>query len=119
GYDTGLDMEAVNAVNQHFRKIKPQRAPRNGADEFVDVNVLEHHIPGGMISNLRSQLDQQGALDRLDEVLAELPRCRADMGYPPLVTPTSQIIGIQAVLNVIGGERYGMVPQETRDYVKG
>ena len=72
-----------------------------------------------MISNLRSQLQQQGALDRLDEVLQELPRVRADMGFPPLVTPTSQIVGIQAVLNVIGGERYGMVPQETRDYVKG
>ena len=72
-----------------------------------------------MISNLRSQLQQQGALDRLDEVLEELPRVRADMGYPPLVTPTSQIIGIQAVLNVISGQRYSMVPQETRDYVKG
>ena len=119
GYDTGLDMQAVHEVNQHFRRLKPQREPNHGATEFVDVNVLEHHIPGGMISNLRSQLQQQGALDRLDEVLQELPRVRADMGFPPLVTPTSQIVGIQAVLNVIGGERYGMVPQETRDYVKG
>jgi oxaloacetate decarboxylase (Na+ extruding) subunit alpha len=119
GYETGLDMEAVHEVNQYFRTLKPQREPSHGAGEFVDVNVLEHHIPGGMISNLRSQLQQQGALDRLDEVLKELPRVRADMGYPPLVTPTSQIVGIQAVLNVIGGERYGMVPQETRDYVKG
>lgn len=119
GYDTGLDMEAVREVDDYFRKLKPSRAPDHGILEYVDVNVLEHHIPGGMISNLRSQLQQQGALDRLDEVLAELPRVRADMGYPPLVTPTSQIVGVQAVLNVLGGERYGMVPQETRDYVKG
>ncbi|MDD5705003.1 MAG: pyruvate carboxylase subunit B [Kiritimatiellae bacterium] len=119
GYETGLDLEAVHTVNEYFRKLKPLREPDHGALEFVDVNVLEHHIPGGMISNLRSQLQQQGALDRLDEVLAELPRVRADMGYPPLVTPTSQIVGVQAVLNVISGERYSMVPQETRDYVKG
>ncbi len=119
GYDTGLDLDAIHAVNEHFRKIKPIREPDHGALDFVDVNVLEHHIPGGMISNLRSQLQQQGALDRLGEVLAELPRVRADMGYPPLVTPTSQIIGVQAVLNVLGGERYSMVPQETRNYVKG
>ncbi len=119
GYDTGLDTAAIHEVNQHFRKLKPKREPSHGAVEYVDVNVLEHHIPGGMISNLRSQLQQQGALDRLDEVLKELPRVRADMGYPPLVTPTSQIVGIQAVLNVLGGERYGMVTQETRDYVKG
>ena len=119
GYETGLDTEVIHEINQYFRKLKPQRAPNHGAVDFVDVNVLEHHIPGGMISNLRSQLQQQGALDRLDEVLKELPRVRADMGYPPLVTPTSQIVGIQAVLNVISGERYSMVPQETRDYVKG
>ncbi len=119
GYDTGLDMEAVSEVDEYFRKLKPSRAPDHGILEYVDVNVLEHHIPGGMISNLRSQLQQQGALDRLGEVLAELPRVRADMGYPPLVTPTSQIVGVQSVLNVLGGERYGMVPQETRDYVKG
>ena len=72
-----------------------------------------------MISNLRSQLDEQGALDRIDEVMAELPRVRAEMGYPPLVTPTSQIIGIQAVINVLGGKRYGRVTEETRAYVKG
>jgi oxaloacetate decarboxylase alpha subunit len=119
GCDTGLDMEAVRRAGAYFRKLRPARMPDHGAPEFVDVDVLEHHIPGGMISNLRSQLRQQGALDRLDEVLAELPRVRADMGYPPLVTPTSQIVGIQAVLNVLSGERYAMVPQETRDYVKG
>ncbi len=119
GYDTGLDLNAVAAENNHFYKLKPQREPGIAAVEVVDVNVLQHHIPGGMISNLRSQLEQQSALDRLPEVLEELPRTRKDMGYPPLVTPTSQIVGVQAVLNIIGGERYGMIPQETRDYVRG
>ena len=120
GYDTGLDRQRVAKVNAHFRALKKNRAPASsGSMESVDTNVLEHHIPGGMISNLRSQLEQQGALERLPEVLEELPRTRKDMGYPPLVTPTSQIVGIQAVLNVLAGQRYEMVTQETRDYVKG
>jgi oxaloacetate decarboxylase alpha subunit len=119
GYDTGMDHHAVEKSNAYFRDLKPAREPAHGAVEIVDVDVLEHHIPGGMISNLRSQLQQQGALDRLNEVIEELPRARADLGYPPLVTPTSQIIGVQAVMNVLAGERYGMVPQETKDYVRG
>jgi oxaloacetate decarboxylase (Na+ extruding) subunit alpha len=119
GYETGLDLEAVDLENTHFRKLKPSREPSHAAIEVVDVDVLLHHVPGGMISNLRSQLQQQDALDRLPEVLEELPRTRKDMGYPPLVTPTSQIVGVQAVLNVLSGERYGMVTQETRDYVGG
>jgi oxaloacetate decarboxylase alpha subunit len=119
GFDTGLDLDAVAKEDEHFRKLRPRREPVHGSCQFVDVGVLRHHIPGGMISNLRSQLQQQNALDRLDEVLAELPRVRADMGYPPLVTPTSQIIGIQSVLNVLGGKRYGMVTEETRRYVQG
>jgi oxaloacetate decarboxylase alpha subunit len=120
GYDTGLDHALVAKANAHFRALKKVRQPSSsGAVESVDADVLEHHIPGGMISNLRSQLQQQSALDRLPEVLEELPRTRADMGYPPLVTPTSQIVGVQAVLNVLAGKRYEMVTQETRDYVKG
>ncbi len=119
GYDTGLDHQKVAKANAHFRALKKIREPSTGLGEPVDADVLEHHIPGGMISNLRSQLQQQGALDRLPEVLEELPRTRADMGYPPLVTPTSQIVGVQAVLNVLAGKRYEMVTQETRDYVKG
>ena len=87
--------------------------------EPVEAGVLVHAIPGGMISNLRSQLAQQNALDRLPEVLEELPKARADMGYPPLVTPTSQIVGVQAVLNVLGGKRYGMVTDETKRYAAG
>jgi oxaloacetate decarboxylase alpha subunit len=86
---------------------------------IIDPEILIHHIPGGMISNLRSQLEQQDALDRLPEVLEELPRARADLGYPPLVTPTSQIVGVQSVMNVLAGERFSMVPQETKNYVKG
>ena len=120
GYDTGLNHTLVAKANAHFKSLKKVREPSSsGAMESVDADVLEHHIPGGMISNLRSQLQQQGALDRLPEVLEELPRTRADMGYPPLVTPTSQIVGVQAVLNVLAGKRYEMVTQETRDYVKG
>jgi len=120
GYDTGLDHALVAKANAHFKALKKVRQPASsGSMESVDADVLEHHIPGGMISNLRSQLQQQGALDRLPEVMAELPLTRADMGYPPLVTPTSQIVGVQAVLNVLAGKRYEMVTQETRDYVKG
>ncbi len=119
GYDTGLDHKMAAKANAHFKTLKKVREPSSGLGESVDADVLEHHIPGGMISNLRSQLQQQSALDRLPEVLEELPRTRKDMGYPPLVTPTSQIVGVQAVLNVLAGKRYEMVTQETRDYVKG
>ena len=119
GYDTKLDVEAVQKENLYFKELAPKREPLKPSRLFVDVGVLRHHIPGGMISNLRSQLQQQGALDRLDEVLEELPRVRKDKGYPPLVTPTSQIIGIQSVLNVLTGKRYGNVTQETTNYVKG
>ncbi|MBQ7721710.1 MAG: pyruvate carboxylase subunit B [Kiritimatiellae bacterium] len=119
GIGTTLDLDAVAKEDEYFKSIRPSREPLKASGQFVDAGVLRHHIPGGMISNLRSQLDQQGALDRLDEVLEELPRVRADMGYPPLVTPTSQIIGIQSVLNVLGGKRYGMVTEETRRYVLG
>ncbi len=120
GYDTGLDQVKLAEINAYFRELKKKRQPASSAKvEPVDAGVLVHAIPGGMISNLRSQLAQQGALDRLPEVLAELPKTRADMGYPPLVTPTSQIVGVQSVLNVLGGERYGMVTDETKRYAAG
>ena len=106
GYDTGLDQKKLAEINVYFRELKATRQPASTAKvEPVDAGVLVHAIPGGMISNLRSQLAQQGALDRLPEVLAELPKTRADMGYPPLVTPTSQIVGVQSVLNVLSGAR--------------
>ena len=120
GFDTGLDRTALTEINAYFRELKARRQPASCAKvEPVDAGVLVHAIPGGMISNLRSQLAQQDALDRLPEVLEELPKTRADMGYPPLVTPTSQIVGVQAVLNVLGGKRYGMVTDETKRYAAG
>ena len=85
----------------------------------VDVNALLYQVPGGMLSNLVSQLKQAGKLDKLPEVLAEVPNVRKDAGYPPLVTPSSQIVGTQAVLNIISGERYKMVPKEIKDYLHG
>jgi Pyruvate/oxaloacetate carboxyltransferase len=85
----------------------------------VDVNVLQYQIPGGMLSNLVSQLREQGAEDKYEAVLAEVPRVRAELGYPPLVTPSSQIVGTQAALNVLLGERYKLVPEEVRRYVLG
>ncbi len=118
-YRANLDRDALRKVGKFFFNLKKLREPAMGVGSYIDPEILLHHIPGGMISNLRSQLQQQGALDRLDEVLEELPRTRADLGYPPLVTPTSQIVGVQSVLNVLAGERYQMVTQETRDYVKG
>ncbi len=120
GFDTGLDQEALAKINAHFKALKAKRQPASCAKvEPVDAGVLVHAIPGGMISNLRSQLAQQDALDRLPEVLEELPKTRADLGYPPLVTPTSQIVGVQSVLNVLSGKRYSMVTDETRRYAAG
>ena len=120
GFDCGLDRAALSKINAYFKALKAKRQPASSAKvEPVDADVLVHAIPGGMISNLRSQLMQQDALDRLDEVLAELPKTRADLGYPPLVTPTSQIVGVQSVLNVLSGKRYSMVTDETRRYAAG
>jgi oxaloacetate decarboxylase alpha subunit len=119
-YSARLDIEAMRKVCRYFLDLAPQRQLRHHqAESIIDPEVLLHHIPGGMISNLRSQLAEQNALDKLDQVFEELPRVRADLGYPPLVTPTSQIIGIQAVMNVLAGQRYELVPQETKDYVRG
>jgi len=118
-YHANLDVDCLRRVCKYFEDLTPSRASKNMPINPIDPEILLHHIPGGMISNLRSQLADQGALDRLPEVLEELPKTRADMGYPPLVTPTSQIIGIQAVLNVLSGERYSMVTEETRNYLRG
>jgi oxaloacetate decarboxylase alpha subunit len=87
--------------------------------ERIDTSILVHQIPGGMWSNLISQLKEQNALDKLDMVLQEVPRVRMELGYPPLVTPTSQLVGTQAVFNVLSGQRYKIVPKEVKDYVKG
>jgi oxaloacetate decarboxylase alpha subunit len=115
--DPGLDIKELEAVERHFAAVESGRCiPGNKA---VDTMVITHQVPGGMASNLLSQLREQKAEDRLPEVLDEVPRVREDLGYPPLVTPTSQIVGVQAVMNVLAGERYKLVPKEVRDYVRG
>jgi oxaloacetate decarboxylase (Na+ extruding) subunit alpha len=117
--DTGLDLRLLSEIAQYFGGIRKRYRAFEGELVGVDTNVLTYQIPGGMISNLVGQLREQGALDRLPDVLAEVPRVRAELGYPPLVTPTSQIVGTQAVMNVVLGERYKVIPKEVRAYVKG
>lgn len=119
--DTGIDLHALRGVRDLCVKLREKYdGLLNPISERVDSDVLIYQLPGGMISNLVSQLKEQDALNRLDEVLAELPKVRADLGYPPLVTPTSQIVGTQAVLNVLmGGKRYANVTKEVKDYVRG
>ncbi len=118
-YATELDFDALEKVEKHFKNIALKMKPSHTPTSPIDPGIIRHQIPGGMISNLRSQLDQQNALDKIDEVLDEVPRVRADFGYPPLVTPTSQIVGTQAVLNILTGERYKIVPNEVKNYLKG
>lgn len=119
GYDLNLDMDAIRKVNKYFAELAPRRAKGRGHEAAVDGEILIHQIPGGMISNYRSQLEQQDSIEKLPEVLEEVTRVREDLGFPPLVTPTSQIVGTQAVMNVLAGERYKIVPQEVKNYVKG
>ena len=118
--DTGLNLHELLTLGDYFEKITPKY--RDFIDttkiSVIDTAVLEHQVPGGMISNLVSQLREAGALDRIDEVYAEIPRVRAEMGYPPLVTPTSQIVGIQAVQNVLLG-RYKVISAQVKDYFYG
>lgn len=117
-YDTGLDLQALTDVADYFKEVRKKYKEFDIYTDGVDANVLMYQVPGGMLSNFMSQLQQQDAADRLPEVLAEVPRVRADLGYPPLVTPTSQIVGSQALLNVLLG-RYKMVTSEVRAYIKG
>lgn len=118
-YDTGLDLASFLPITEHFRTVR--RKYRQFESEFtgVDAEILTSQIPGGMLSNLAAQLTEQNALDRIKEVLDEVPRVRKDMGYPPLVTPTSQIVGTQATLNVLTGERYKVITTETKNYFLG
>ena len=121
-YDTGIEIEKLLPIVNHFKTV----ADRLKADGFlspkvlsIDINALIYQVPGGMLSNLISQLKQQNKSDKLGEVLAEVPNVRKDCGYPPLVTPSSQIVGTQAVLNVISGERYKMVTKEFKGLLRG
>ena len=118
--DTGLSLTALSEIKKYFEKLREKYGGLiDPISERIDTNVLIYQIPGGMISNLVSQLKEQNALERFDDVLGEMPRVREDLGYPPLVTPTSQIVGTQAVLNVLMGERYKVIPREVKDYAKG
>ena len=122
-YDTGLDQELLAKLAEHFRGVAA-RLTKDGwrdPDKVLSVNAkaLQYQVPGGMLSNLIGQLKQANAMDKYYQVLEEVPRVRKEFGYPPLVTPTSQIVGTQAVMNVLGGERYKMVPKESKGLLRG
>ena len=121
-YDTGLDLNLLTDISKHFKTVA-QRLKDDGFLDpkvlSVDINTLLYQVPGGMLSNLMNQLKQMNASDKLMEVLQEVPRVREDFGYPPLVTPTSQIVGTQAVLNVVSGQRYKTFTKESRGLLRG
>lgn len=121
-YDTNLNLSSLKEITDYFKPIREDDIKSgllNTKMLGVDISTLIYQVPGGMLSNLVSQLKNANAEDKYDAVLAEIPKVRADLGYPPLVTPSSQIVGTQAVLNVLMGERYKMVPKETKDIVRG
>lgn len=121
-YDTGLDLDKITEITPYFDKLRTEVLESgllNPRLLKVDINTLKYQVPGGMLSNLVSQLKQAGKEDKFEEVLQEVPRVREDLGFPPLVTPSSQIVGTQAVLNVISGERYKMISNETKGIVRG
>ena len=118
-YDTGLDIHKLESIAAYFREVRKKYHAFEGQLKGTDSRILVAQVPGGMLTNLESQLKQQSAAQRLDEVLAEIPRVREDLGFIPLVTPTSQIVGTQAVLNVLTGERYKTIAKETAGILKG
>lgn len=122
-YDTGLDQELLAKIAEHFRTVADRLTKDGWRDPgkvlSVNAKALQYQVPGGMLSNLIGQLKQANAMDKYYQVLEEVPRVRKDFGYPPLVTPTSQIVGTQAVMNVLGGERYKMVPKESKGLMRG
>lgn len=118
-FDTGLDLLALQEIGDYFRKIRKKYAQFESDATALDPRVQIFQVPGGMISNLNNQLKEQNALDKLDDVHQEIPRVRKDLGYPPLVTPTSQLVGTQAVLNVLTGERYKSITNEVKLYCQG
>jgi pyruvate carboxylase subunit B len=118
-YDTGLDLERLQEIGFYFHEVRKKYHQFESDFNGVDTRVQINQVPGGMMSNLSHQLKEQGALHRMSEVLAEIPRVREDLGYPPLVTPTSQIVGTQAVLNVLTGSRYKSITNEVKFYLQG
>lgn len=122
GYEVDIDDQMAKKVKDHFVPVQKKFIESGMLDPYVmgtKTDALTYQVPGGMLSNLIAQLKQQNALDKFDEALAEIPRVKADLGHPPLVTPTSQITGVQAVMNVLAGERYKMVSNEVRAYLRG
>lgn len=121
-YDTGINLDLLKEIAEYFKPIRKkylEKGTLNPQALFTEPNIVEYQLPGGMLSNMLSQLKAQKAEDKYEDVLKEIPKVRADLGYPPLVTPMSQMIGTQAVFNVLTGERYKMIPKEIKDYVKG
>jgi oxaloacetate decarboxylase alpha subunit len=118
-YDTGLDLDLLIHIADHFKTVRADLAEHESGLPGVDARILLAQVPGGMLSNLASQLRKQKAMDKYDEVLREVPRVREDMGYPPLVTPSSQVVGTQAVINVLQGKRYGVLTEHTKNYLLG
>ncbi len=118
-HDTGMDLDNLIEIGRYFGEVRKKYKKFESSFTGVDVNILKSQVPGGMISNLESQLKQQNAIEKLPAVMDEVPRVRKDLGYPPLVTPTSQIVGTQAVLNVMTGERYNMISRESKDLIQG
>ena len=121
-YDSGLDVAVLKKAAEKLTATKDKFLAEGGLNPkalTVNPSILKYQVPGGMLSNLMSQLKSQGAMDKYDEVLREVPRVRKDLGYPPLVTPLSQMVGTQAVMNVITGERYKLSPKEVKDYLLG
>jgi len=118
-YDTELDLDKLFAIAKYFERVRQDTGHDRGVTSLTHMQVYSHQVPGGMISNLESQLGEQSALDRLPEVLEEIPIVRAEVGFPPLVTPMSQIVGTQAVLNVLSGRRWHIVPDEMKQYLRG
>ncbi|WP_448132608.1 sodium-extruding oxaloacetate decarboxylase subunit alpha [Stutzerimonas chloritidismutans] len=117
--DTGLNLELLEEIAAYFREVRKKYAKFEGTLRGVDSRILVAQVPGGMLTNMEGQLKEQGALDKFDDVLAEIPRVREDLGFIPLVTPTSQIVGTQAVINVLMGERYKSITKETAGVLKG
>lgn len=121
-YDPHLNKKMLNEISEYFLKIRNsylKKGTLNPKALMTNPNILKYQVPGGMLSNLMTQLEEQGAFDKYEDVLIEVPRVRAELGYPPLVTPMSQMIGTQAVMNVMSNERYKVIPSEIKDYVKG
>jgi oxaloacetate decarboxylase alpha subunit len=119
GYDTGLNLDLLFEIAQYWEGVRERGHFRRGVSSLIHMQVYSHQVPGGMMSNLVSQLEIQKASNRLPDVMEEIPRVRAEVGYPPLVTPLSQIVGTQAVLNVLTGKRWSVVSSEMKDYIGG